>query len=159
MDNKKLVRWVLVALAIIGGGVASCVNFTSEDGVELVMINEMDQQEFDLFKSDISLVVQLLAAEKMADDPELAEKVRGLIENGRALVTEGGLELAGFARQLVAGVDDTTLRILIELGINRIQQRGGFSYVEDGGEQYLTDRGVELINALLDGLELALPKD
>jgi hypothetical protein len=123
------------------------------------MINEMDQQEFDLFKSDISLVVQLLAAEKMADDPELAEKVRGLIENGRALVTEGGLELAGFARQLVAGVDDTTLRILIELGINRIQQRGGFSYVEDGGEQYLTDRGVELINALLDGLELALPKD
>lgn len=144
----------LVLLSALAFGSVGCL-FTGDRGeADIVLVEEMSEERFDVLASDVEAVVQLGVN---AAEPD-AVLAAGLTEVSGALRT---LVEDGAVSTIVDAILDNTeldpaITAIIRLAENRIKEYGGFPYIEDEEGVKLTDRSKRLLLAIANGIDNGL---
>lgn len=160
MTKKELVGYALAILVGVALITKACVGVNSETGErEFITIEQMSDQQFDSFKLMISSLTRLTCRPILETKPEMAGLVQIVIENGRALTSSGeAVSLTGLVAKLTENVDNPDVQDFVLAAIAVVELNGGFP-LQDEVSQVLTERGVDVLGAVLDGMESVLPAE
>lgn len=148
---KKILIYLLFFTGIAQN---SCV--TTENG-QIVSIDKISDQDYIFLTSELEILARLGTRHVVSVHETSKSNIKQFVSGARKLLSsEDNIGINVLADKLLKGVEDPDLKDAINLAILEIQKRGGFTYINLNGSQFLSQRSIGLIEALLNGIESAL---
>lgn len=157
MEKKSLFGYALALLMAVTLVVTQCVTTNPETGTtEFVSIEDMTQPQFTAFQDWVRISTRLAGRQLLGSQPNLVPSVQFVVEKGHGLLNTDTVSLTHFVEVLTSEVSNLDVRDFILASLALVELNGGFPY-QDKVNKILTERGVDILRAILDGMEGAIP--
>lgn len=154
MLDKIKKNWMLIGtLIILGGAIAiSCLSIGDKP---VLPIDQMAQSDFDILTQEVRTFTRIGIRQVIEKKPELKEPLSIFIEHVKDVIdsTDDNIQdLNAIINNLINGLDDPDIQDALKLAWLLVQQHGGLQWIEIDAEKMLSPRSLELIGAILGGI-------